>query len=111
MTTFDTDRARDLVAKGLNWTRASELCGVSVEILRRQFDVGYIEKRRSQRRERHRPIGKVIHHSEFMTAEAKADAERLMDEIPRDTRDLTARLMGDPLPGRRSIDRKPQGAS
>jgi len=36
-----------------------------------------------------------------------ADARRLMDDIPSDTRSLTARLFGDPLPGRRAIDRRP----
>ena len=34
------------------------------------------------------------------------DAMRLMARIPQDTRDLTARICGDPLPGRRAIDRR-----
>lgn len=33
------------------------------------------------------------------------DAARLMKAIPKDTRDLTASLCGDPVPGRRAIDR------
>ena len=32
------------------------------------------------------------------------DALLLMAMVPQDTRDLTGRLMGDPLPGRRAID-------
>jgi hypothetical protein len=35
---------------------------------------------------------------------ADRDARRLMDLIPRDTRGLTARLFGDPLPGRSALD-------
>jgi hypothetical protein len=35
---------------------------------------------------------------------AEADALRLMALIPPDTHDLTARVFGDPLPGRRAID-------
>lgn len=38
-------------------------------------------------------------------SKAKRDGERLLKTIPEDTRDLTARLMGDPLPGRRAIDK------
>jgi hypothetical protein len=34
------------------------------------------------------------------------DARRLMAMIPPDTRDLTARFFGDPLPGRRALDRR-----
>lgn len=30
-----------------------------------------------------------------------------MREIPADTRDLTARLLGDPIPGRRALDKLP----
>lgn len=34
-----------------------------------------------------------------------AEAERLLRAIPADTRDLTGRLCGDPLPGRSALDR------
>jgi hypothetical protein len=45
---------------------------------------------------------------------ADESALRLMEMIPPDTRDLTARLFGDPLPGRSALDayvekRKAQG--
>lgn len=36
-----------------------------------------------------------------------ADIAARRAEIPLDTRDLTARVCGDPLPGRRAIDRRP----
>lgn len=36
----------------------------------------------------------------------RASAEALMNEIPEDTRSLTASLMGDPLPGRSALDRE-----
>jgi hypothetical protein len=65
----------------------------------------------ARQREAEYRTGKIhFPNGDRMTAEAKADAERRLAEIPPDTRDLTARLMGDPLPGRRSIDRKPQGS-
>lgn len=36
----------------------------------------------------------------------RADAERLMAQIPADTRTVTARLFGDPLPGRSALDQR-----
>lgn len=36
-----------------------------------------------------------------------AELRRLQAQIPEDTRDLTAFLCGDPLPGRRAIDQRP----
>jgi hypothetical protein len=40
-----------------------------------------------------------------MSASEKRDAERLLKLVPRDTRDLTARVFGDPLPGRSALDK------
>jgi len=34
----------------------------------------------------------------------KADRERMLASIPDDTRTLTGRIMGDPLPGRSALD-------
>ena len=36
----------------------------------------------------------------------RKQAEALIDAIPADTRDLTQRVMGDPLPGRSALDRR-----
>jgi hypothetical protein len=47
-----------------------------------------------------------FHGHAVSTFPADHDARRLMQLIPADTRDLTARLMGDPIPGRRAIDRR-----
>jgi hypothetical protein len=41
--------------------------------------------------------------------ESRPDEEilrRLIQEVPDDTRTLTGRLLGDPLPGRRAIDKR-----
>jgi hypothetical protein len=37
--------------------------------------------------------------------EVKAEARRQWLSLPPDTRDLTGRLMGDPIPGRRALDK------
>jgi hypothetical protein len=49
-------------------------------------------------------IGIAAAGLDVMTVEAKRHAEELLKLVPPDTRDLTARLCGDPLPGRRAID-------
>ena len=36
---------------------------------------------------------------------AEEDFKRLIAQIPRDTRDITGRMLGDPLPGRSALDR------
>lgn len=43
------------------------------------------------------PIGK--------NSRTEADANRLMRQIPEDTRSLTGRICGDPLPGRSALDK------
>lgn len=37
----------------------------------------------------------------------QADIQARLAEIPPDTRSITARIFGDPLPGRRALDRRP----
>lgn len=39
---------------------------------------------------------------------ANRDGKRLLKLVPRDTRDLTARIAGDPLPGRSALDQRRQ---
>lgn len=39
-------------------------------------------------------------------ADDKAEAMRLLRKVPPDTRSLTARIAGDPLPGRSALDRR-----
>lgn len=38
--------------------------------------------------------------------DVEAQARKLMEFIPYDTRSLTARICGDPLPGRSALDRQ-----
>lgn len=47
-----------------------------------------------------------FHHVMTEFSCVKEQAERLMEKVPDDTRDFTARLMGDPLPGRSALDRR-----
>lgn len=58
---------------------------------------------------RHKPKPKkgreFLHFQQVTPLHVKEDAERLSDEVPVDTRDLTGVVFGDPLPGRSALDR------
>lgn len=47
-----------------------------------------------------------IHHEEGSNRLSADDIKRLRRAFPADTRDLTARFFGDPLPGRSALDQK-----
>lgn len=51
------------------------------------------------------PRREVIHNHMAGDPYNRKDAIKKLSQIPDDTRDLTARMFGDPLPGRRALDR------
>lgn len=55
-----------------------------------------------------RAAGLTFHAGHHGT-QVEADWRRQMAAMPHDTRDLTARIMGDPLPGRSALDRLQAG--
>ena len=104
--TFDVEAARAMRATGACWTTMSVRFGVSYHVLRTRLEPGYAERRAADNRE---VCPGKIDHGDYMSPEAKRDAYKRLAEIPADTRELTGRLMGDPLPGRRGLD-KPRGS-
>lgn len=52
-----------------------------------------------------------FHFGDTTSEQVKRDAERRLREVPPDTRDLTARICGDPLPGRSALDRRKKDIS
>lgn len=103
---FDIEKAKRMLAEGVSWYRIARELGVNEETVKRALKPGFAEMMAARKRERYiAEGGGPILHVDFMTAEAKRDGLAKLAEIPPDTRDLTARLCGDPLPGRRAIDR------
>lgn len=100
-------RARNMRKRGLSWNEVARQLEVSVERLRRAIDPGYA-KRRQLSAKAHRVARRGKPHSDdHATYEAtRKMAEFLFSKIPPDTRGVTARLMGDPLPGRSALDRR-----
>lgn len=111
------------------WTdRAEEIhrlwhAGATVSVIARTIDMPFSSTRDALRRlgykrrsgwhrvekwtgpSHHIPIRQLM-ADEYMSPAARADAERLLRQVPRDTRDLTARFCGDPLPGRSALEQQ-----
>lgn len=96
--------AQRLYAEGRNYREISKELGLSGSTMARIWlDPGYAEYRRQRVRQYRRGFAvSPVTVDRWQIAEAAA---RLMAEIPPDTRDLTGRIFGDPLPGRRAIDK------
>jgi hypothetical protein len=115
------EKARRLAAAKPLWgtmpTRTLALqAGIPVDALRRAFDEPY-KLRICERTNRARAIrnGWVPKPAEYVpnhVTERRAqqdDVAARLAEIPEDNRSLSARLAGDPLPGRSALDRRQHG--
>lgn len=96
------------------WDRVALHCGVShVNGLRLLLDPTFREKRNSRARAYGAKYRSIIEAGGFSATRMAMGADRVpaedvaarLAEIPEDTRTITGRLFGDPLPGRRAIDR------
>ena len=97
---------RDLRARGMTWLDISNRFGVSYTTARCICDPVYAANEAERRRRW------TIRHEqkmELQRAQAAGKPKEYLPPVPRDTRDLTARIMGDPLPGRSALDRMRNG--
>lgn len=95
---------------GENCHQIAVRLSLSYTTVRCWTDPEYLERknqRRKQREAEKRVLtdGKMRGNQWTTYFKAKADGERLAKVIPPDTRDLSARLCGDPLPGRSALDK------
>lgn len=111
------EKARELRAmeRQWSWARISIMFGRSEDWFKRRLVPGYLDMRRKSiaahqeakalginNRRAYRREGPIV-------ISVRSDiVDRLRSEIPHDTRTLTGRLCGDPLPGRSALDRKAQ---
>lgn len=101
MTEQNRAEARQLYAAGWTITAIGRHLGFLPESIRRIVDERYAARRResiNKAREQRRLTSAAI------SQRREVDASR--SEVPTDTRDLTARLFGDPLPGRSALDQR-----
>jgi hypothetical protein len=105
--------AKSLRQHGATWLELGGRYDVDESTVRRAVKGGRVRRPEKPRayRERRKPASELERptYVNRLDSQTRADAERLMREIPRDTRDLTGVLMGDPIPGRRALDAR-QGA-
>ena len=107
------EAARPFVGK-MSWHAMSFQCHAPVDALRRYHDPAWHKQRLRQSRLYREKNSVAQNYRETVTSAGRVhpgDIAARLAEIPPDTRDLTAYLFGDPLPGRRAIDRvKPQAS-
>lgn len=89
-------RAAQMRANGMSVKEIGQILGCSPGAVLRWTTPGYRDRQNASSRLR----------IEYQAPQWKLDAERLLKAIPPDTRDLTGRICGDPLPGRRAIDKQ-----
>ncbi len=76
----------------INWTRISAQVGLTRAKLKRRFVPGFREADNERRKITNKSGHQAEAHPDRNTVSAR------LAEIPRDTRSLTGRIMGDPLP-------------
>jgi hypothetical protein len=106
-------QAKSLHDDGMSWVRIGEVLGFHKDTLRIRVDEAFRLRKAAEKREYSRAAFNVIRRSNaaYMScvtrgvrlSDAELNARRAL--IPPDTRDLTGRICGDPIPGdpRRSI--------
>ncbi len=101
MTSAERKLAREMRAAGATFKELSAAIPTTTTYqLRCVVDSSYADRERSRPR-----------YSKAARPEAadKAELRRRLRAIPQDTRDLTGRLNGDPLPGRSALDMRGPG--
>lgn len=93
------DRARELRSLGLSWAKTSRAVGVTEDTLRWRIDPTFAEKWKA----RHAGPKSMVRAEPLRPT--KIEVRRALAAIPTDTRSFTARVMGDPLPGRSALER------
>jgi hypothetical protein len=93
------DKARSLRHHGHDWKTVCIELDIGYDWLRTRIDPDYCEYRKKKRR-------RELHITTSASGSHMSQAEYLQRRrsVPKDTRNLTQRLMGDPLPGRSALD-------
>lgn len=101
-------RVAELRQAGKTWTEIGKELGVDGTTAHIAVDPEYAAVRRARINHRRREKSEIT--PEMRRAGdrrvSEDDAKVALASIPADTRDLTARMLGDPLPGRSALDRR-----
>ena len=89
-------RAIEMRATGMSTYDIAKQLGCTPTAVSLWTTPGYRDRQYARNKQRHA----------HQPPQWKIDAMERLKEIPPDTRDLSARLCGEPLPGRRAIDKQ-----
>lgn len=90
------------------WAMLGQIFGFNAETVRRACDPNFRERRREQNRKAWEKLS--TKGGVKLDRIAAKNVRELQKQIPPDTRDLTGRLLGDPIPGdrrRQQFEEKP----
>lgn len=96
-------RAQALKREGFSIIHIAAQIGVNQTTVRCWLDGEYYETRKRRINERRRKLSGSS--SSRRVAKEEPEVSVLLQQVPADKRDLTGRLLGDPLPGRSAYDR------
>ena len=109
-TTLTDDQLRqatEMRANGMAIFAIAAALGVPDDRVRKTIDPVYRERVRAEKaRQHYRNRSRIDAGIEPIDRKAVRDAARLRQQIPPDTRGLTARIAGDPLKGRSALDKE-----
>lgn len=104
LTPEQIEEAGRLANDGWSYARIGVRLGFRGESIQRALDADYAARRRMQineaRQRRYKPGPRIskTNRENATSVDVKADAAARLAEIPPDTRTLTQRLCGDPIP-------------
>jgi hypothetical protein len=106
MKEWNETEARDMLSRGISYTEVAKIFGLTTTTVHRRLDpmfAAYVRERTNLARAIKR--GNDVAATFRYQPPSEQDLAARLAEIPRDTRSLTGRLCGDPLPGRSAFDR------
>jgi hypothetical protein len=105
---WDATEARAMLARGTSSTQIASYFGSTTTTIRCWLDPEYAAHCRQRINDRRREKAGIRppRHTVAWARPPEADTMARLAEIPPDDRGLTARLMGDPLPGRSALHKR-----
>lgn len=105
---WDETEAKAMLARGTSWTQIASYFGSTTTTIRCWLDPEYAAhcRQRINDRRREKAGTRPMRHTVAWARPPEADTAARLAEIPPDTRSLTQRLCGDPLPGRDALSRR-----
>lgn len=104
---FDLDQIRQMLASGKSWQTIADILGTTYSTIRMKLDPEFARARKDRVNAARRGANtyKSPKKSQHYVTKSSVNPEQIPSQ-PRDTRNLTGRLFGDPLPGRSALDQK-----